>query len=190
MVEARKPVIVGIVGKKNSGKTTLLVGVAAELGRRGFRVASVKHGHHDAEIDQPGSDSWRHVHEGGVEGVLLLTGRRVSMVLHTPEEEPDLRASIQRHFGARDFDIVLVEGFKHGDLLKIEVHRRGVHQRPVYDPADSEAAARFLAMVTDDPDVVTGCRVILLEEDLVHGPHVGRVADLIADLVRAERTHA
>ena len=55
------PPMIGIVGRKNSGKTTLLVAVAAELKRRGLRVASVKHGHHAFEIDHPGRDSWRHV---------------------------------------------------------------------------------------------------------------------------------
>ena len=75
------PPMIGIVGRKNSGKTTLLVAVAAELKRRGLRVASVKHGHHEFEIDHPGRDSWRHVHEGEVEAVLFLSSGKLAMVM-------------------------------------------------------------------------------------------------------------
>lgn len=173
-------VVVAIVGRKNSGKTTLLVRVAAELGRRGLRVASVKHGHHEFEIDHPGRDSWRHVHEGGVEAVLLLSSRKVAMVMHTPEGEPDVHEVIDRHFGGRGYDIVLVEGFKHGDLPKVEIHRLAAHPGPVYDPADPAAAALFLGLVTDDPAIEAQCPVVPLGSDAPASPHVVAVADLLA----------
>lgn len=67
------PPMVSIVGRRNSGKTTLLVGLAAELRRRGLRVASLKHSHHEFEMDVPGKDSWRHFHEGGVEAVVIAS---------------------------------------------------------------------------------------------------------------------
>ena len=176
------PLVVGIVGRKNSGKTTLLVRVAAELGRRGLRVASVKHGHHEFEIDQPGRDSWRHVHEGGVEAVLLLSSRKLAMVMHTPEGEPEVHEMIERHLGGRGYDVVLVEGFKHGDLPKIEIHRRGVHPRPIHDPADAPAAALFLALVTDETSALASCPVIPLSADAADAGHVRQVADLITRL--------
>lgn len=175
------PPVVAIVGRKNSGKTTLLVRVAAELSRRGRRVASVKHGHHDFEIDHPGRDSWRHVHEGGVEAVLLLSSRKVAMVMHTPEGEPDVHEMIARHLGGRRYDLVLVEGFKHGDLPKIEIHRQAAHPAPVYDPAHAAAAALFLGLVTDDPAVRAECPVIALGSDAAAAPHVLAVADLVED---------
>jgi molybdopterin-guanine dinucleotide biosynthesis protein MobB len=177
---AEAPLILAIVGKKNSGKTTLLVGVAAELRRRGVRVASVKHGHHDFEIDRPGRDSWRHVHEGGVEAVLILAAGRVAMVMETPDEEPDALALIERHLGGRGYDVVLVEGFKQGDLPKIEIYRRAAGQTPVYDARDAAAARRFLAIVTDETPLSTACPSIPLAED---GSHVIRVADLITALL-------
>jgi molybdopterin-guanine dinucleotide biosynthesis protein MobB len=186
MAPADAPLVVAIVGRKNSGKTTLLVRVAAELGRRGLRIASVKHGHHEFEIDQPGRDSWRHVHEGGVEAVLLLSSRKIAMVMNTAVGEPDVHEMIERHLGGRGYDVVLVEGFKHGDLPKIEIHRRDVHPRPIHDPAEEPAAALFIALVTDDATATASCPVVPLTADAADAPHVHAVADLITKLrVRA-----
>lgn len=184
MAAAERPVVVSIVGKKNSGKTTLLVGVAAELRRRGLRVASVKHGHHAFEMDQPGRDSWRHVHEGGVEAVLLLSAGKLALIMSTPGEEPDVREAIERHLGGRAYDAVLVEGYKHGELPKIEIYRREIHDAPVYNRADPVAAARFLAIVSDDPALDAECPVIPLDPGSAHGFHVQSVAELIERRVR------
>lgn len=173
-----------IVGKKNSGKTTLLVGVAAELKRRGLRVASVKHGHHAFEIDHPGRDSWRHVHEGGVDAVLLLSSMKVAMVMHTPEgDEPDLEEMVARHLGDRRYHIVLVEGYKHGELPKVEIHRAAIHQSPVYDVSDAAASSRFLAIVSDDPTLRASCPVIPLDAAEPAGTHVSAVADLLSRII-------
>lgn len=173
------PPLVSIVGRKNSGKTTLLVHLAAELGRRGLRVASVKHGHHDFEIDHPGRDSWRHVHEGGVEAVLMMARGRTAMVMKTPPGPPDVREAVRRHFGARGYDVVLVEGLKHGDLPKIEVHRRGGAEGPVFDAGNAEAARLFLALVTDLPHPPDGVHLIQLGREDPGAPHVGAVADVV-----------
>jgi len=183
MKHADLPVLVGIVGKKNSGKTTLLVGVAAELKRRGLRVASVKHGHHEFEIDHVGRDSWRHIHEGGAEAVLLISSAKMAMVMQLPEGEPRLEELVARHLGGRRYDVVLVEGYKHGDLPKIEIHRAGMHDRPVYDRSDEAAAARFIAIVTDDPALRTDCTLIPLDVADPAGSHVLAVADLVAAVV-------
>ena len=169
------PPVVSVAGKKNSGKTTFLVALAGELKRRGLRVASVKHGHHRFEIDQPGRDSWRHFHEGGVEAVLIVSSEKTALVMREPEE-PDPEAMIARYFGGRGYDLVLVEGYKHGPFPKIEVFRRTAHERPVYDAADPDAAGRFLAVVTDDPGFRAGCPVIPLDDE---GAHVRAAADRV-----------
>ena len=65
--------ILSIIGRKNAGKTTLTVALARELARRGERVMTIKHGHHPADVDREGSDSWRHFREGPAERVLLAT---------------------------------------------------------------------------------------------------------------------
>jgi molybdopterin-guanine dinucleotide biosynthesis protein MobB len=81
------PPAVSVVGRKNSGKTTLLVALAAELQRRGLRVASIKHSHHDFEVDQPGKDSRRHFHEGGVEAVLVASSSTIALVVRGTDAE-------------------------------------------------------------------------------------------------------
>jgi len=63
--------MISIIGLKNAGKTTFLVALAAELVRRKFRVMTIKHGSHPADMDQKGKDTWRHWHEGRVERVLM-----------------------------------------------------------------------------------------------------------------------
>jgi molybdopterin-guanine dinucleotide biosynthesis protein B len=109
--------VIGVVGWKNAGKTTLVERLVAELVRRGWRVATVKHAHHDAEIDQPGRDSWRHRAAGASE-VALVTGRRWAIVHEAPEAEPTLDEVLARLAPA---DLVLVEGFKRAPIPKIEV---------------------------------------------------------------------
>ncbi|HEX6924516.1 MAG TPA: molybdopterin-guanine dinucleotide biosynthesis protein B [Longimicrobiaceae bacterium] len=189
MDEVDRPPIICFVGKKNSGKTTLLVAVAAELKRRGLRIATAKHGHHELEIDQPGRDSWRHFHEGGAEAVLILSSRKLALVMDTLGEEPDVLEAIDRHFGGRAYDAVLVEGYKHGNLPKIEIYRSRVHSRPVHDPMNPDAAATFLALVTDDPSVAASCPVIPLDGSGPDGGHVQAVADLVEQRIRRNRVN-
>jgi molybdopterin-guanine dinucleotide biosynthesis protein B len=188
MSVAARPPVISIVGRKNSGKTTLTVALAAELRRRGLQVASMKHGHHEFEIDRQGSDSWRHFHEGGVEAVLYVTTGKVALIARRPGAEPDPEELIRRYFGDLGLDLVLVEGYKHGPFPKIEIHRREVHDRAVYDPADAVAAALFLAIVTDDARLVASCPVITLDPEEPSGSHVNAIADLIVDLLAVPTT--
>jgi molybdopterin-guanine dinucleotide biosynthesis protein MobB len=169
------PPAVAVVGRKNSGKTTLVVALAAELRRRGWRVASLKHGHHD--FDQPGRDTWRHFHEGQVEAVVMASAGKVALVMRT-DGEPDPQALIERFYGGMGYDLVLVEGYKQGPFPRIEVHRRAVQGRPLHDPADADAAARCIATVTDAA-MDAPWPVIPLDAADAHGTHVGLVADLV-----------
>jgi molybdopterin-guanine dinucleotide biosynthesis protein B len=171
------PPAVCIVGRKNSGKTTLTVALAAELKRRGRRVATIKHGHHAFETDEPGRDSWRHFNEGEAEATIMAGTGKIALVMRI-DGEPDPVRLTREHYAGRGYDVVLIEGWKHGALPKIEVFRRAVHDRPLYDAADPDAAARFVAIVTDDPSLDAGCPVIVLE---AAGAHVARVADLVED---------
>ena len=111
--------IVTFIGKSNSGKTTLLVKVIPELKKRGYRIASIKHTHHNVTIDKEGKDSWRH-REAGSEIVGLLSGNILSMVREFPEE-PDIEFIRDRYMDS--VDIVLAEGFKWTSLPKIWVFR-------------------------------------------------------------------
>jgi len=171
------PPTISVIGRKNSGKTTLVVALAAELKRRGLRVASLKHGHHRFEIDQPGRDSWRHFHEGEVEAVLLVSAGKLALVMREPEE-PDPAALVERFYAGRGYDVVLAEGYKHGPFPKIEVFRRAVHDAPLYEP-DAESASLYLGLVTDDAELRAGCPVIPLDPTDPAGSHVHAAADLI-----------
>ena len=112
--------MMSIIGRKNAGKTTLLVALAAELSRRKFRVMTIKHGTHPADTDQRGKDSWRHWHEGHAERVLMEgPGQRV--LWERTEQESDPVALAGRYLEGAD--IVLVEGFKRAPLPKVEATR-------------------------------------------------------------------
>jgi molybdopterin-guanine dinucleotide biosynthesis protein MobB len=169
------PPAVCIIGKKNSGKTTLVVALASELSRRGWRVATIKHGHHDFEMDHTGRDSYRHFHEGGAEASIMCGEGKIGLVMRI-EGEPDPTRLVEEFYAGRGYDLVLVEGFKMGALPKIEIFRREAHRHPVYDPADAENAARFLAVLTDAPGFDAPFPVILLDP---FAEHVRTVADLL-----------
>src|SRR5205809_5012837 len=83
--------MMSIIGRKNAGKTTLLVALAAELARRKFRVMTIKHGTHPADTGQRGKDSWRDWHEGKAERVLMAgPGQRVRWERTEREADPIL----------------------------------------------------------------------------------------------------
>ena len=169
------PPAVCIVGKKNSGKTTLTVALAAELRRRGRRIATIKHGHHAFETDEPGRDSWRHFNEGQAEATIMAGTGKIALVMRM-DGDPDPERLVRDFYAGRGYDLVLIEGWKYGALPKIEVFRRAVHDRPIYDAGDADDAARFAAIVTDEADFRAGCPVIALDAE---GAHVARVADLL-----------
>lgn len=119
--------VFGITGWKNAGKTTLAERLVAEFVRRGWKVATVKHAHHAADIDHPGTDSFRHRAAGATEVALVTAGR---FAIVREQQEPSLAEVLERLAPA---DLVLVEGFKTAPHPKIEV--RADDSRPMV-PAD------------------------------------------------------
>jgi molybdopterin-guanine dinucleotide biosynthesis protein B len=110
----------GIVGWKNTGKTGLTERLVAEFCARGLTVSTVKHAHHAADMDRPGTDSYRHRAAGASE-VVLATPARVAILQELRSApEPGLEALLAR---LSPVDLVLVEGFKHEPMPKIETHR-------------------------------------------------------------------
>lgn len=113
---------VAFIGYQNSGKTTLVEKVIAELTARGLRVGSVKHhGHHRFDIDVPGKDSWRHA-EAGSRHVGLICANRYAEYADTDQEFP-LDGLLARY---TDVDVVIVEGYKTAGLPNVVVARSGV----------------------------------------------------------------
>lgn len=109
--------VFGIIGWKNSGKTTLMARLVEEFSRRGFSVSAIKHAHHSFDIDHPGRDSWR-FREAGARQVALVSPKRWAVMHELREEEKPEFEEILEHIGP--CDLVLVEGFKNGPFPKIE----------------------------------------------------------------------
>ena len=118
------PPVLSIVGKSNSGKTTLIEKIIPELKRRGYRVGIVKHAHHGFEMDQQGKDSYRH-QKAGADAVMVASPGQIGMVKKFPSECLD---DLVPFFS--DMDILISEGFKRDRAPKIEVFRKESHEKP------------------------------------------------------------
>lgn len=112
--------IYGVTGWKNTGKTGLMERLVAEMVARGLTVSTVKHAHHDTEIDHPGRDSFRH-REAGAREVMLSSPRRWALMHELRDmPEPPLAALLAR---LSPVDLVLIEGYKRETHPKIEAYR-------------------------------------------------------------------
>lgn len=132
-------VVVSIIGKSNSGKTTLLERLIPELRGRGYRVAAIKHSAADFDIDRPGKDSWRYSQRNS-DVVMLSSSRKIAMIKQS-QRDMDLEELLP--LIEADVDIILAEGFKQARVPKIEVHREGLGDL-LCSPED------LIAVVTDE----------------------------------------
>lgn len=129
-----------IVGKSDSGKTTLIEKVVPELVELGLRVGTVKHDAHSFEIDHPGKDSWRHG-QAGAEAYVVASPERLAFISRL-DGELEL-ADIARRFFA-GFDLVVAEGYKRTAPFRVELFRVGAgHAEPLCGPGEA------IALVTD-----------------------------------------
>lgn len=135
MTDARR--LLGIAGWSGGGKTTLIVRLIPALRSRGLCIATIKHAHHDFDIDTPGKDSHEHRSAGAVE-VAVSSSRRWAIVHENRgEPEPALADLVARMSPA---DLYLVEGYKSGVHEKIEIHRRDA-DKPLLHPEDETVIA-------------------------------------------------
>ncbi|HOS39335.1 MAG TPA: molybdopterin-guanine dinucleotide biosynthesis protein B [Spirochaetota bacterium] len=132
--------IVSIVGRSNTGKTTLVEKLVAELTRRGRRVATIKHNLHGFDIDHEGKDSFRHKQAGAVMTV-IASAARVALV---KDIEGDMTIDEIAARFIDDADIIITEGYKGNDKAKIEVHRREAYPDLLCGAGDN-----LLAVATD-----------------------------------------
>jgi molybdopterin-guanine dinucleotide biosynthesis protein B len=134
--------IISIVGKSDSGKTTLIEKLLPELTRRGYRVATVKHDIHGFEVDQEGKDSWRHK-QAGAHTVVISSPHKVALIR---DVEKDLTLEELREKLIQDVDLILSEGYKKDVQPKIEVFRKEKHKEPLCTQED-----HLVAIVSNQP---------------------------------------
>jgi molybdopterin-guanine dinucleotide biosynthesis protein B len=160
--------VYGVIGWKNSGKTSLLERLVADITARGFSVSTIKHVHHAVDIDQPGKDTFRHRQAGAREVVLASADRFALMVEHRGPE-PELATILAR---LAPVDLVLVEGYKRDTHRKVEVWRAETGQ-PLIQPGDplvravaTDAILDLLVPVLDLNDTAAVAGFILAEVGL------------------------
>ncbi len=130
-------IVWGVVGWKNSGKTGLVERLVAAFVARGVTVSTIKHAHHSADLDRPGTDSDRHRAAGASEVVLSSPARVAVLQELRGAPEPALPELLAR---LNAVDLVLVEGFKTAGHPKIEAHRAATGQ-PLYAMQDPTVRA-------------------------------------------------
>lgn len=152
--------VFGLAGWSGSGKTTLLELLLRELIGRGLKVSTIKHAHHNLDVDRPGKDSFRH-REAGASEVVLLSSNRWTLMHElrggpepTPEDLIDRMAPV---------DLVLVEGFKRHTHDKLEVHRPALGK-----PLLCDTDPHIVAVASDAPLEGQGVPVF----DLAHIPEI------------------
>ena len=171
--EKSQPPVLSIVGRSGVGKTTLLEKLIPELKERGYRVGTVKHHAHTGfEIDHPGKDTWRHA-QAGSDHVVIAAPDRIAAIQHIDHEW-----SIQEIVATmKDVDIVLTEGFRRADTLKIEVLRAEISQEAICCPEELLALMADFVPVTSVPyfDINDACGLASLIEKqfLQPGEHSG-----------------
>src|SRR5438132_3658076 len=153
--------IFGLAGWSGSGKTTLLAGLIPELVARGLSVSTIKHAHHEFDIDQPGKDSWRH-RQAGAREVMVASARRWALMHELRDApEPPLEDLVAK---MSPVDLLLVEGWKRHPHPKLEVYRPSLGKPLLYpqDPhvvaiaSDEPIAAPIPLLSLADPAAVAG----------------------------------
>jgi molybdopterin-guanine dinucleotide biosynthesis protein B len=133
--------IISIVGKSESGKTTLLESLIKELKQRGYKIAVIKHAHGGFELDKKSKDSWRFI-QAGTDVVGVSSPTQVAVI---KQLERDLEPWELSYFIRWDYDLLITEGFKRSSSPMIEVHRKDQGKDLVAPPR------QLLAVVTDEP---------------------------------------
>ncbi|APZ93476.1 molybdopterin-guanine dinucleotide biosynthesis protein B [Fuerstiella marisgermanici] len=157
-----------IVGRKNAGKTTLVCDLVKELTRMGYRVATIKHTHHNHELDTPGKDSHQH-RESGATGVGILSPQITAAFVPVQRNDDEAKRYDSFQVLFADSDLILVEGDLQTTATRIEVWRETVPEPP-YATTD-----KGIAVVVSDNDAHVSC---------LRWPRkdIGVIANNVADL--------
>ena len=139
MIDFTLPLL-GFAAYSGTGKTTLLCKLIPLLTEKGYRVGIIKHTHHNIEIDKPGKDSFE-LRESGACQIVVASRNRTAIIIEDPAQtkEPELSDTLL-NLNTESLDLVLVEGFKHADFAKIELHRDTLG-KPFLYPNDTNIMA-------------------------------------------------
>lgn len=164
-----KPKVFGIAGWKNSGKTGLAVRLVEEFTRRGYSISTIKHAHHDFDIDKVGADSYRH-RQAGAHEVTIVSGTRYA-IMHELRgaPEPTFEEILSR---LAPCDLVLIEGYKREQIPKIEARRLEAANREPLAPTDP-----FISAIAADHPVAEAFLPVFDIND------TSAIADFIAAIV-------
>jgi len=158
--------VMGLAGWSGSGKTTLMMRLLPELIGRGLTVSTMKHAHHNFDIDQPGKDSYVHRSAGATEVVVASANRWALM--HENRGAPELTAvELMRHM--TPVDLLIIEGFKREPHPKLEVYRHA-NGKPLLHPEDPH----IVAVASDGPLPAVTLPVLPLDDTRA-------IADFILD---------
>jgi len=149
--------VIGLAGWSGSGKTTLLARLIPLLTGEGLRVSTIKHAHHNFDVDKPGKDSWTHRQAGASEVLVVSDTRWALMHELRGDAEPSLTELLGK---LSECDLVIVEGFKREPIPKIEIWRAEVG-KPLLHPDDPA-----IVLLTSDDPCPQACVPILPLSDL------------------------
>lgn len=136
--------VFGVTGWKNNGKTTMVVRLVEELTSRGYKISTVKHAHHDFDIDHENTDSWRH-RKSGAQEVAVVSSRRFALIHENKTEEETPLSTILDLLSP--CDLVIVEGYKRDKHDKLEVRRNG---GKIGEPLN-KSDPHIVAIASDEP---------------------------------------
>lgn len=169
--------VFGITGWQNSGKTTLMIRLINHIKSLGFSVSTIKHAHHNFDIDKEGKDSYRH-REAGASEVLISSANRWALIHELQnEDEPSLHYLLSKF---SKVDLVLIEGFKTEPHPKLEVYRKSVVKDPIW-LNNSSVVAIATDMELDETFPVDDQKVLDLND-------VEQIANFILDYVNLKAT--
>jgi molybdopterin-guanine dinucleotide biosynthesis protein B len=173
--------LIGFAGWSGAGKTTLIVKLIPELNRRGLSVSTVKHAHHNFDLDQPGKDSYEH-RAAGAEEVVVASANRVALMRELRgAPEPSLPELLRL---LKPVDLVLIEGFKRDPYPKIEIFRISNGKAPMY-PSDPH----IVALIGDAPDSAARLPHVSIDDIAASADlaltHARPLAEVLAEFDRA-----
>jgi molybdopterin-guanine dinucleotide biosynthesis protein B len=159
----------GFAGWSGSGKTTLIEKLIPRFVRLGLRVSLIKHAHHSFDVDHPGKDSYRHRHAGAAE--ILVTSSRRWVLMHELRgaPEPAFEEQVRR---VSPCDLLLVEGFKHAPIAKLEVWRAHTGE-PLLHPNDPHIVA-----IATDARLETSLPLLDLNDDAAIASFIVKTLEL------------